>query len=53
MMPTGATLRNAYRARKGDGDREDALKVPQSFSFMRREGLGGLSKQDCLKVSER
>ena len=33
-------LRNAYRARKGDADKdaEDAYKVPQSFTFMRREG---------------
>ena len=37
-MPIGATLRNAYRARKGDRDREDALKVPQSFTFMQRQG---------------
>ena len=41
MMPTGASLRNAYRARKGDRDKQgdaDAYKVPQSFSFMPREG---------------
>ena len=39
-MPSGASLRNAYRARKGDGDREvgDQMKVPQSFTFMAREG---------------
>eukprot|EP00435_Cladocopium_sp_Y103_P064647 s2356_g26.t1 len=42
-MPTGATLRNAYRSRKGDGDREvgDQMKVPQSFTCMAREGLPG------------
>jgi hypothetical protein len=40
IMPSGASLRNAYRARKGDGDREvgDQMKVPQSFTFMAREG---------------
>lgn len=45
MMPTGSSLRNAYRARKGDADRdaEDAYKVPQSFTFMRREGWGLLN----------
>ncbi len=41
MMPTGATLRNAYRARKGDHDADGPEhKVPQSFSFMAREGGG-------------
>ena len=38
IMPVGSTLRNAYRARKGDRDREDAFKVPQSFTFMQRQG---------------
>ena len=39
MMPAGSTLRNAYRARKGDRDQQDdPMKVPQSFSFIAREG---------------
>lgn len=39
MMPAGSTLRNAYRARKGDRDnQDDPMKVPQSFSFIAREG---------------
>ena len=39
-MPSGATMSNAYRARKGDRDAEagEAFKVPQSFTFMPREG---------------
>ena len=35
-MPTSSTLKNAYRARKTD--EENNMKVPQSFSFMCREG---------------
>lgn len=44
LMPRAATLLNAYRARKGESDRvgQNAMKVPQSFTFMRREGGGNL-----------
>ena len=38
LMPAGATLKNCYRARKGDMDGEETFAVPQSFSFMAREG---------------
>ena len=38
LMPTGATLSNAYRPRKGDRDGEEQHAVPQSFTFMAREG---------------
>ena len=37
-MPAGATLKNCYRARKGDGEGEETFCVPQSFTFMAREG---------------
>lgn len=40
LMPSGATLKNCYRARKGDRDNEDALKVPHSFTFIQRQGRG-------------
>lgn len=44
IMPAGASLKNCYRARKGDADGGDGgdgetFCVPQSFSFMAREGL--------------
>ena len=39
-MPSAASLRDAYRARKGDKEHDDSLKVPQSFTFMAREGRG-------------
>lgn len=38
LMPAGATLKNCYRARKGDGEGDDSYAVPQSFTFMVREG---------------
>ena len=38
IMPAGATLKNCYRPRKGDSDRDDERCVPQSFTFMAREG---------------
>jgi hypothetical protein len=37
-MPLTATLKNAYRGRPSDEDQN--MKVPQSFSFMCREGRG-------------
>ena len=37
-MPQTATLKNAYRGRPSDED--ENMKVPQSFSFMCREGQG-------------
>ena len=40
IMPSSATLRDAYRARKGDKDHDEGFKVPQSFTFMAREGWG-------------
>ena len=40
IMPSAASLRDAYRARKGDKEHDDSLKVPQSFTFMAREGRG-------------
>ena len=43
MMPTSATLKNAYLSRKTD--EENNMKVPQSFSFMCREGRGFLPKK--------
>ena len=42
MMPDVATLKNAYRdrpPRSNAGVEEDPMKIPQSFTFMRREGL--------------
>jgi len=41
LMPAGATLKNCYRARKGDGEGNDSYAVPQSFTFMVREGMPG------------
>eukprot|EP00438_Fugacium_kawagutii_P004188 Skav215920 [mRNA] locus=scaffold226:186014:196681:+ [translate_table: standard] len=40
-MPSGATLTNCYKLRKGDRDGEQQWAVPQSFSFIAREGLPG------------
>ena len=42
MMPDVATLKNAYRdrpPRSNAGVEEDPMKIPQSFTFMQREGL--------------
>lgn len=39
LMPSGATMTNCYKLRKGDRDGEEQWAVPQSFSFMAREGL--------------
>lgn len=39
LMPSGATLTNCYKLRKGDRDREEQWAVPQSFTFIAREGL--------------
>ena len=36
-MPNSATLYNAYRDRKPK-DPGEPMKVPQSFTFLRREG---------------
>ena len=47
-MPTGATLSNAYRPRKGDRDGEEQHAVPQSFTFMAREGG---SKENLVNLS--
>eukprot|EP00435_Cladocopium_sp_Y103_P069103 s569_g32.t1 len=41
LMPTGACLKNCYRARKGDSEGDDTYAVPQSFTFMAREGMPG------------
>ena len=41
LMPNNATLRNAYRSRKSDG--ENNCRVPQSFSFFPREGMALMS----------
>ena len=40
IMPGGATLSNCYKARKGDrdGPESEHWAVPQSFTFMVREG---------------
>ena len=38
LMPTGAVLKNCYMARKGDSEGDDTYAVPQSFTFMTREG---------------
>ena len=38
LMPTGAVLKNCYRARKGDSEGDETFAVPQSFTFMTREG---------------
>lgn len=46
-MPTGAALKNCYRARKNDSGDDPEFAVPQSFSFMAREG-GGNSKTTVL-----
>ena len=42
-MPSGASLTNCYRPRKGDNDEdgEEKFAVPQSFTFMAREGANG------------
>ena len=49
LMPGHASLRNAYRSRKTDG--EDNIRVPQSFSFFPREGWffieSGLYRSYC------
>lgn len=37
-MPAGATLTNCYKARKGDRDGQEQWAVPQSSTFMAREG---------------
>ena len=42
-MPTTATLKNAYLSRKNDDEKN--MKVPQSFSFMCREGVGFSPKE--------
>ena len=42
-MPATATLKNAYLPRKSDEEKN--MKVPQSFSFMCREGRGFLPKK--------
>ena len=44
LMPAGATLTNCYKLRKGDRDGPGQWAVPQSFSFMAREGLEGFAK---------
>ncbi|CAK9042286.1 Uncharacterized protein SCF082_LOCUS24342 [Durusdinium trenchii] len=41
LMPSGATLKNCYRARKGDAEENAEFAVPQSFTFMCREGMPG------------
>ena len=46
IMPAGASLKNCYRARKGDMDGEETFAVPQSFTFMAREGTR--IKKTCL-----
>lgn len=37
LLPTSVTLKNAYRDRKAKRG-EEQKKVPQSFTFMAREG---------------
>lgn len=49
-MPNTATLKNAYKGRKTDEDAN--LKVPQSFSFMRRAGGGVLEAWLCFSVPD-
>ena len=45
LMPAGATLTNCYKLRKGVTGRMGGMRaVPQSFSFMAREGLEGFAK---------
>ena len=50
LMPAGATLTNCYKARKGDRDGAEQWAVPQSFSFMAREGLEGFGILIWLKL---
>lgn len=38
LMPACVSLTNCYRARKADRDGEEEYAVPQSFTFMAREG---------------
>jgi len=37
-MPAGATLKNCYKSRKDDKEGDEHFAVPQSFTFMAREG---------------
>ena len=50
LMPNNATLRNAYRSRKSDG--ENNCRVPQSFSFFPREGMALMSTNNCAGCKE-
>ena len=48
-MPAGASLSNCYRGRKGDGEGEQHFAVPQSFTFMAREGRRGMGGDVALQ----
>lgn len=38
LMPSTVGLKNAYKERKAKNEADEEMKVPQSFTFMAREG---------------